>query len=98
MDRRLDVVDRRARSPRAARGRARRAARLARPERDAPAAARSHREGARPGARPRRAGGLSVRILVTSARMPYALPEIRMLGKRGHVMHAADTFSTAPGM
>lgn len=37
-------------------------------------------------------------ILVTSARMPFALDEIRKLGERGHRVDCADTFRTAPGM
>lgn len=36
-------------------------------------------------------------ILVTSSRMPYALDEIRKLGGAGHEVHAADSFSLAPG-
>jgi predicted ATP-grasp superfamily ATP-dependent carboligase len=36
-------------------------------------------------------------ILVTSARMPFALDEIRKLGERGHRVDVADTFRTAPG-
>jgi predicted ATP-grasp superfamily ATP-dependent carboligase len=38
-----------------------------------------------------------MRILVTSARMPFALDEIRKLGRAGHTVIAADTFRTAPG-
>jgi len=37
-------------------------------------------------------------ILVTSARMPFALDEIRKLGERGHRVDVADTFRTAPGL
>lgn len=36
-------------------------------------------------------------ILVTSSRMPFALDEIRKLGRAGHRVHAADTFYSAPG-
>lgn len=36
-------------------------------------------------------------VLVTSARMPFALDEIRKLGRRGHRVFAADTFRAAPG-
>jgi glutathione synthase/RimK-type ligase-like ATP-grasp enzyme len=36
-------------------------------------------------------------ILVTSSRMPFALDEIRKLGKEGHRVVASDTFKTAPG-
>jgi glutathione synthase/RimK-type ligase-like ATP-grasp enzyme len=36
-------------------------------------------------------------ILVTSSRMPFALDEIRKLGKRGHHVIATDTFRNAPG-
>lgn len=38
-----------------------------------------------------------MRILVTSSRMPFALDEIRKLGRRGHTVLAADTFRLAPG-
>jgi hypothetical protein len=38
-----------------------------------------------------------MRILVTSSRMPFALDEIRKLGKTGHHVVATDTFRTAPG-
>lgn len=38
-----------------------------------------------------------VKILVTSSRLPYAVTEIRALGRAGHRVHAADTFGTAPG-
>jgi hypothetical protein len=38
-----------------------------------------------------------VKILVTSSRLPYAVTEIRELGRAGHCVHAADTFRTAPG-
>jgi glutathione synthase/RimK-type ligase-like ATP-grasp enzyme len=37
------------------------------------------------------------RILITSSRMPFALDEIRKLGRRGHPLWAADTFGAAPG-
>jgi predicted ATP-grasp superfamily ATP-dependent carboligase len=36
-------------------------------------------------------------VLVTSARLPVALDEIRKLGRRGHRVFAADTIRTAPG-
>ena len=36
-------------------------------------------------------------VLVTSSRMPFALDEIRKLGRAGHRVHAADTFFSAPG-
>lgn len=36
-------------------------------------------------------------ILVTSSRMPFALDEIRKLGRAGHEVLAADTFYSAPG-
>jgi ATP-grasp domain-containing protein len=36
-------------------------------------------------------------VLVTSSRMPFALDEIRKLGRAGHVVYAADTFYSAPG-
>lgn len=39
-----------------------------------------------------------MRVLITSARMPFALDEIRKLGKAGHHVVATDTFLTAPGM
>jgi hypothetical protein len=38
-----------------------------------------------------------MKILVTSSRMPHALPQIRALGTAGHTIHAADTFRLAPG-
>jgi hypothetical protein len=38
-----------------------------------------------------------VKVLVTSSRLPYAITEIRELGRAGHRVHAADTFRTAPG-
>ncbi len=38
-----------------------------------------------------------MRILITTSRMPFALDEIRKLGKLGHEIIAADTFGTAPG-
>jgi len=38
------------------------------------------------------------RLLVTTARMPYAVDEIRKLGRRGHTVHASDTFWNAPGL
>lgn len=36
-------------------------------------------------------------VLVTSARMPFALDEIRKLGQQGHTVYATDTFRTSPG-
>lgn len=36
-------------------------------------------------------------VLVTSARMPFALDEIRKLGRCGHRVVAADSIRTAPG-
>ncbi len=36
-------------------------------------------------------------VLVTSSRMPFALDEIRKLGRAGHHVWAADTFYSAPG-
>jgi predicted ATP-grasp superfamily ATP-dependent carboligase len=36
-------------------------------------------------------------VLVTSSRMPFALDEIRKLGRAGHRVFAADTFYAAPG-
>jgi predicted ATP-grasp superfamily ATP-dependent carboligase len=38
-----------------------------------------------------------MRVLVTSTRMPFALDEVRKLGRMGHAVIAADTFATAPG-
>ncbi len=38
-----------------------------------------------------------MKILVTSARMPFALAIIRRLARSGHEVHASDTYSTAPG-
>ena len=38
-----------------------------------------------------------MKVLVTSARMPFALAIIRRLARAGHEVHAADTYSTAPG-
>jgi predicted ATP-grasp superfamily ATP-dependent carboligase len=38
-----------------------------------------------------------MRLLVTTSRMPCAVEEIRKLGRGGHVVHAADTFTEAPG-
>src|SRR5690606_8312348 len=34
---------------------------------------------------------------VTSSRMPFALDEIRKLGRTGHLVFASDTFRAAPG-
>jgi len=36
-------------------------------------------------------------VLVTSSRMPFALDEIRKLGRADHRVYAADTFYSAPG-
>ncbi|MCZ7678962.1 MAG: hypothetical protein M5U28_09500 [Sandaracinaceae bacterium] len=36
-------------------------------------------------------------VLVTSSRLPFALEMIRKLGRRGHLVYAADTFRSAPG-
>ncbi len=36
-------------------------------------------------------------VLVTSSRMPYAIEEIRKLGRAGHRAYASDTFRAAPG-
>jgi hypothetical protein len=38
-----------------------------------------------------------VDILVTSSRLPFALEEIRKLGRCGHRVYASDTFGSAPG-
>jgi predicted ATP-grasp superfamily ATP-dependent carboligase len=38
-----------------------------------------------------------MRILVTTSRMPFALDEIRKLGRLGHEVHASDTFASSPG-
>jgi hypothetical protein len=38
-----------------------------------------------------------VNVLITSARMPFALDEVRKFGRRGHRVFAADTFGAAPG-
>ena len=38
-----------------------------------------------------------MRILVTSARMPFALALIRRLGEAGHEVFASDTYGAAPG-
>ncbi len=38
-----------------------------------------------------------MRVLITSSRMPFALDEVRKLGKEGHHVIAADTFRNAPG-
>lgn len=37
------------------------------------------------------------RVLVTTTRMPFAVEEVRRLGRAGHVVHAADTYRAAPG-
>jgi hypothetical protein len=38
-----------------------------------------------------------LRVLVTSSRLPFALEEIRKLGRTGHRVYASDTFDSAPG-
>lgn len=38
-----------------------------------------------------------MRLLVTTSRMPFALDEIRKLGRSGHTVVATDTFGSAPG-
>jgi predicted ATP-grasp superfamily ATP-dependent carboligase len=38
-----------------------------------------------------------MRVLITTARMPSAIDEIRKLGRSGHTVVAADTFRSAPG-
>lgn len=38
-----------------------------------------------------------MRVLVTTSRMPFAVDQIRKLGRQGHTTFAADTFRTAPG-
>lgn len=38
-----------------------------------------------------------MRTLVTSSRMPFALDQIRKLGRSGHMVFASDTFLAAPG-
>lgn len=38
-----------------------------------------------------------MRVLVTSSRLPHAIAEIRLLGRRGHTVFASDTFASAPG-
>lgn len=40
---------------------------------------------------------MSMDALVTSSRLPFALEMIRKLGRRGHLVYAADTFRSAPG-
>lgn len=37
------------------------------------------------------------RVLITSARFPFALDQIRKFGHLGHEVFASDTFGTAPG-
>ena len=37
------------------------------------------------------------RVLVTTSRMPFALDEIRKLGRCNHEVYATDTFASAPG-
>lgn len=39
-----------------------------------------------------------MKLLVTTARMPFAVDEIRKFGSLGHEVVAADTFRTAPGL
>ncbi len=38
-----------------------------------------------------------MRILVTSARMPFALSVIRQLAQVGHEVYSSDTYESAPG-
>lgn len=38
-----------------------------------------------------------VRALVTSSRLPFALEQIRKLGRCGHTVYASDTFRSSPG-
>jgi hypothetical protein len=38
-----------------------------------------------------------VKILVTTARMPFAIGLIRRLGEAGHEVLASDTYAAAPG-
>ncbi len=38
------------------------------------------------------------RVLCTSARMPFAVDEIRKLVQAGHDVYASDTFKTSPGL
>ena len=38
------------------------------------------------------------RVLATSARMPFAVDEIRKLGETGHYVVATDTFNESPGL
>jgi hypothetical protein len=38
-----------------------------------------------------------MKILVTSARMPFALSVIRQLAASGHEVHSSDTYASAPG-
>ena len=38
-----------------------------------------------------------MRILVTSARMPFALSVIRQLSDAGHQVYSSDTYESAPG-
>jgi hypothetical protein len=38
-----------------------------------------------------------MRVLVTSARMPFALSVIRQLADSGHEIHSSDTYASAPG-
>ncbi len=39
-----------------------------------------------------------MKILLTSARMPHALDQIRKFGRQGHDVYATDTFKTSPGI
>jgi len=39
----------------------------------------------------------SVRVLITSSRMPFALGMVRMLAAEGHAVYAADDHSLSPG-
>ena len=38
-----------------------------------------------------------VRALITSSRLPFALEQIRKLGRSGHTVYASDTFRSSPG-
>jgi hypothetical protein len=38
-----------------------------------------------------------MKVLVTSARMPFALAIVRRLARAGHEVHASDTYAAAPG-
>jgi hypothetical protein len=42
-------------------------------------------------------GEFEMRCLITTSRMPFALDEVRKLGRTGHTVFASDTFRSAPG-